>query len=196
MSKQIENILCHIDYLIDEKVKDKSGIIGREPDIQVLRLCTAFNELQAELNDIRLELSCPETSDMDDSPLHEWAAVITCENYRLQAELDKLKADKQMLAKEAVSQVTVNNKLRAELDMAKAEHERLREALEANVRRCDYFNGERLCDEIGIHMTDDCESFTEFRCDKHKGRDILNEYDSGEFKPSRLAIKALQKECE
>lgn len=77
------------------------------------------------------------------------------------------------------------------IDQQAAEIERLKEALRANVRRCSYYDGQKQCNKIGIHMTDDYDAFTEYRCDEHKGQQCLCQSDSGEFAPSRLAISVL-----
>lgn len=70
----------------------------------------------------------------------------------------------------------------------------LREALEANVRRCEFWGDKNLCGKIGVHMMDDYDSPTEYKCDEHKGQQGCNTDDSGEFAPSRLAMKALKGE--
>ena len=44
-------------------------------------------ELKTGMDDIRLELSTPETTGMDDKPLYEWAAVIVCENIELKKQV-------------------------------------------------------------------------------------------------------------
>lgn len=44
---------------------------------------------EKQLEDIKLELSCPETMGMDKNPLYEWAAVVQCEKLRLKGVFEK-----------------------------------------------------------------------------------------------------------
>lgn len=73
-----------------------------------LDVLEVITDLQAEIEDIRLELSCPETSGMDDKPLYVWAAVINCEKLRLQTEVACLQKDE-------ATQIMLNQQLQAEL---------------------------------------------------------------------------------
>lgn len=41
----IKNSEAHIDFLIDKEIRDRVGITGRDLDMQVLRLCGEFNDL-------------------------------------------------------------------------------------------------------------------------------------------------------
>jgi len=45
MHKAEENALAHIDFLIDADVRERLGITDRELDVQVLRLCSAYNDV-------------------------------------------------------------------------------------------------------------------------------------------------------
>ena len=53
MDNIIEDSLAHIEFLIDEKLRDKHGITDRTLDTQVLRLCSAYNDLQADNQRLR-----------------------------------------------------------------------------------------------------------------------------------------------
>jgi hypothetical protein len=55
-TNEIADSLAHIDFLIDEKIRDKLGITGRELDTQVLRLCGGFNDLQTRIADLEKQL--------------------------------------------------------------------------------------------------------------------------------------------
>ena len=50
-------------------------------------------QLEKQLEDIKLELSTPETMECasKNEPLYKWAALIVCENHRLKKELQVLK---------------------------------------------------------------------------------------------------------
>ena len=49
----IANSKAHIENLIDEDVRKKLGIVDRELDAQVLRLCGGFNDLRDQLADLQ-----------------------------------------------------------------------------------------------------------------------------------------------
>ncbi len=49
-----------------------------------------YDELQKQLDDVRLELSCPETMGMDNEPLYKWAAVVMCKELELHRKYDAL----------------------------------------------------------------------------------------------------------
>lgn len=93
---------CHIcaDRFIKQLQTDLKNSQVTETDYQeVIKGKNEFirvqlkkgKRLQAELVDIRLELSCPETVGMEDKPLYEWAAVVNCTKLLLQAELKDLR---------------------------------------------------------------------------------------------------------
>jgi hypothetical protein len=79
----------------------------------------------------------------------------------------------------------------AEYPPSQAENKRLREALEANVRTCKHFDGEKLCNKIARHMYDDYDTGTEYFCDEHNTPHFATNY-SGIFKPSEIAEQALK----
>ena len=51
----IEDALAHIEFLIEEDVRIKEGIIDRELDTQVLRLCSAFNNQADRIKELEAE---------------------------------------------------------------------------------------------------------------------------------------------
>ncbi len=68
----------------------------------------------------------------------------------------------------------------------------LKAALQANTRKCEYFDGDKLCLKIARHMFDDYDISTEYYCDEHKDEEHFAKNYSGIFKPSELAEKALK----
>ena len=60
----------------------------------LLEACKIIDRAEAELKDIKLELSCPETMEcaQKKEPLYKWAATIVCAKHELQARLDREKA--------------------------------------------------------------------------------------------------------
>ncbi len=79
-----------------------------------------------------------------------------------------------------------------EIEKLKNRIEKLEVALKANIRKCQYFDGEKLCNKIAKHMWDDYDTSTEYYCDKHNNKEHFAKKYSGIFKPSVIAEQVLK----
>lgn len=66
----------------------------RNPDIvkKLEQACDRLDSSETKLNDIKLELSCPETMECANNkePLYKWAALIMCNQHKLEAKVKDL----------------------------------------------------------------------------------------------------------
>jgi len=68
-----------------------------------------------------------------------------------------------------------NEQLQAENKKLKERSEQLEEALRANIKYCEYYDGQKRCEKIASWGIFDWEGWEEYFCDEHKIHKISRE---------------------
>jgi len=77
-------------YSVNEELNDyKKETADLKKDLATAK--QRIEDFEKIIDDVKLELSEPETMGMDDEPLYKWAALIVCEKDRYKKELGEIK---------------------------------------------------------------------------------------------------------
>lgn len=83
--------------------------------------------------------------------------------------------------------------LQAKIKQLQAKNKQLEEALKANIKYCEYYDGKKICGKIARWGVFDYDGWAEYYCDKHKkGKLNRNKPEPEELKSNILAEEALK----